>query len=180
MRRAFMCPLMFTAALIGAAVASSASAQERDVPVAVVERAVPDLSSIETRLRDRGVSEDRIGVSIARLRAAIASGKYPHLERRIYNFPHPDTGDDPNRRRLLAAGDRPADVDPARVRPERRERPERPERPERERPDVERPDVSRADDVRPDFDRPAANIAPVAPRVANARALTAPGLARRQ
>jgi hypothetical protein len=163
---------MFTA-LIGAAVASSASAQERDVPTAVVERAVPDLTSIERRLRDRGVSEDRIGVSLARLRAAIASGQYPHLERRLYNFLHPETGDDPNRRRFLAAGDRPADVDPARARPERAQRNHR---------DVERPDVNRAGEVRPDFDRPAADIAPIAPRIANARSrvLTAPGIARRQ
>jgi hypothetical protein len=151
-------------------VAGPALAQERDVPTALVERAVPDLAAIEQRLRDRGVAEDRIGISMSRIRAAIASGKYPHLERRLYNFLHPYAGEDANRRRL-ADNDR---------RPDR----ERRERPERERPDrpvVDRPDVSRADEVRPDFDRPANTIAPVAPQVANARArvLTAPGIARR-
>lgn len=172
MRRAnMMCPLMFTVALIGAAVASPAVAQDRDVPTAPVGRAVPDLSAIEQRLRDRGVDEDRIGVSIARIRAAIASGNYPHLERRLYNALNPDVGDDANRRRQLADRDpRPADVDASSARPDA------------ERPDIERPDVSRADDVRPNLDRPAVTIAPVAPIVANARSrvLAPSAIARRQ
>lgn len=155
MRSVSMCTLLFTT-ILTAGMGNSAAAQERGSPIAV-ERAVPDASAIERRLRDRGVPEDRIGISVARLRAAIASGQYPHLERRIYNFLNPP-----------AAGDRPTTSDPSRVRPER----------------LERPDVNSVGAVRPADDRPALNRpatdASAASRVATpSRVQTAPRIAQR-
>lgn len=132
MRRAYLFPAVF-AALIGAT-AYPVLAQDRVAPAPTASRPIPDLSTLEQRLRDRGLAEDQIGIQTARIRAAIASGQYPHLERRLFNALNPDTGDGANRRRFAERSERPDGVG---------------------RPEVERPDVSRADDVRPASDRPA-------------------------
>lgn len=155
MRSVSMCTLLFTT-MLTAAMGSSAAAQERGSPIAL-ERAVPDISAIERRLRDRGLPEDRIGISVARLRAAIASGQYPHLERRIYNFLNPPT-----------AGDRPTTSDPSRVRPER----------------LERPDVDGTTAVRPVDDRvalarPATDTSATSRIATPSRVQTAPRVAQR-
>lgn len=104
MKRIFV----LTAALLAAGVsfAGPAAAQtvDRSVPNVALQRPVLDTSVLLQRLRDRGVAEDKVQTVMARIRAAIASGNYPHLERRLYNALHPDETPDGNRRRYLQAG----------------------------------------------------------------------------
>ena len=132
MRRAYLFPVVF-AALVGA-IASPVLAQDRVASAPAASRPIPDLSTLEQRLRDRGLAEEQIGIQTARIRAAIASGQYPHLERRLFNALNPEASDGANRRRFVEPGERPDGVG---------------------RPAVERPDVSRAADARPASDRPA-------------------------
>ncbi len=120
--------VLFLAATLSAVVVSSAvmaqtartpAAVDR-VPAAVDRTAVdriatrPDINidTIAQRLRDRGLAEDVIIANIERIRAAIQSGKYPHLARRVYNATHPnnDSGVDPARRRADTDDRTPTDV----------------------------------------------------------------------
>lgn len=112
--------LLIAAALATASFAGPAAAQSvvRDLPATAVQRPVLDASSLLQRLRDRGVAEDKVQVTMARIRAAIASGKYPHLERRLYNAMNPGDTTAPNRRRYLAAT-------PTESRPDARPTPDR-------------------------------------------------------
>jgi hypothetical protein len=106
--------VLFLVTTISAAVVSGAvMAQTARAPAAVdrvpaaVDRtaALPNIDTIAQRLRSSGVAEDVIAANIERIRAAIQSGKYPHLARRIYNATHPDDSGrvDPARRRANAA-----------------------------------------------------------------------------
>ena len=106
--------LLATVSALG--MASSAMAQA-DRSVVRVDRAVPgverviprpavDTSVIADRLRASGVPESNIELNLERIRAAIQSGNYPNLLRRLHNAGLIGGGDqDPNRRRYLNAGE---------------------------------------------------------------------------
>ncbi len=107
--------LLATVSVLGMANTAMAQADRSTVRVdraipgveRVTPRAAIDTTIIADRLRARGVPEASIDINLERIRAAIQSGNYPNLLRRLYNAGLIGGGgsdQDPNRRRYLSAG----------------------------------------------------------------------------
>jgi len=105
--------LILTTVLSAAILSQPAMAQtERRLPTAAVQRPALDTAALAQRLRAQGLPDAAVDANIARIRAALASGQYPHLQRRLYNAQNPADDNTVARRRIDAVSD--ADGNPRR------------------------------------------------------------------